>query len=168
VSVLPSIELRIANLIKALSQVVLPAIDPRNALAREQAQLAIGHLQLIALQWRKAAAFEAQALATLRELGEQLADAAAGGGGTMQAAAALREALTLGRAYAELGGAIDRLIRAASADAAPDFRARLDDAVLAHGALQAWRERVWFAATGLDPDARALPSIDEMLRGARP
>jgi hypothetical protein len=37
---------------------------------------------------------------------------------------------------------------------------------LEHGALQAWRERVWFAGTGLDPDARALPSIDAMLRGA--
>ena len=175
---LPSIELRIQNLIKALSQVVLPAIDPGNALAREQAQLVIGHLQLIAVQWDKALPFEAQSLAALRELGQRLASAAEGGSETVQAAAQLREALavredgaalaTVVRASAALGSAIDSLIRAASADGAAGFRAQLDQAVLEHGALQAWRERVWFAGNGLDPDPSALPSIDEMLGGARP
>jgi hypothetical protein len=163
--VLPSIELRIQNLIKALSQVVLPAIDPGNALAREQAQLVIGHLELIARQWERAPAYEAQAFAALRELADRLVRDAEGGSGTMEAAAALREAPPR---RAEVGDAIDRLIRAASADGSPGFRARLENAVLEHGALHAWRERVWFAGTGLDPDASALPSIDEMLQGARP
>jgi len=165
---LPSIELRIQNLIKALSQVVLPAIDPGNALAREQAQLVIGHLQLIAVQWDKALPFEAQSLAALRELGQRLASAAEGGSATVQAAAQLREALAVREDGAALGSAIDSLIRAASADGAAGFRAQLDQAVLEHGALQAWRERVWFAGNGLDPDPSALPSIDEMLGGARP
>jgi hypothetical protein len=159
---LPSIELRIANVIKALAQVVLPAIDPNNGLAREQAALAIGHLQLIAEQWSRAPEFEARALAALQAMGEVLAAAATGGARTQKAAAELRSVLGDSR---EPGAEIDALIEAAFADGSADFRAIVDEAVLAHGARQAWRERVWFQGNGLDLDRAALPSIDEMLRG---
>jgi hypothetical protein len=160
---LPSIDLRIQNLIKALTQVVIPAIDPENALAREQAQLAIAHLQLIAAQWQKAPVFEAQSLDALRALGERLAAVSAGGAETRRAAAGVRGALD--RPYADLGRAIDALIAAALADGETGFRAELDEAVLTYGAKQAWRERVWFAGSALDPDVAELPSIDAMLRG---
>ena len=177
---LPSIELRIQNLIKALSQVVLPAVDPGNGLAREQAQLVIAHLQVIAKQWDKAQTFEAQSLAALRALAERLALAAAGGGETSRAGAGLRRALAqrsesneraaLAREHEALGTAIEELIAAAFAaafaDGSADFRAQLDEAVLEHGQYQAWRERVWFAGNALDPDRAELPSIDEMLRGS--
>lgn len=159
---LPSIELRIQNLVKALSQVVLPAIDPGNGLAREQAQLVIAHLHLIAQQWTRAPAFEAGSLAALQALAERLADLADGGRVTSQAGAELRSAL--GRDFATLGNAVARLIVATGEDGAPAFRAQLDEQVLEYGAHQAWRERVWFAGSGLDPDRASLPSIDEMLR----
>lgn len=173
---LPGIELRIQNLIKALSQVVLPAVDPGNGLAREQAQLVIAHLQLIAQQWDKAQTFEAQSLAALRALGERLAPAAAGGAETSRACAGLRDALArrsasneraeLAREHQALGTALEQLIAATFADGSADFRAQLDEAVLEHGEHQAWRERVWFAGNALDPDRAELPSIDEMLRGS--
>ena len=59
---LPSIDLRIANIVKALEQVVLPALTARERLAKDQVNLCIGHLQMIAQQWRWAAAFEAAVL----------------------------------------------------------------------------------------------------------
>lgn len=158
---LPSIELRIQNLIKALSQVVLPAIDPENGLAREQAGLVIAHLQLIAQQWDKAPAFEAGSLTALEALGQRLADLANGGLVTAHAAADLRSAL--GGDFAAIANAVDRLIVAVGEDGALAFRAQLDELVLAYGAHQAWRERVWFAGSGLDPDRAELPSIAEML-----
>lgn len=164
---LPSIELRIQNLVKALSEVVLPAIDPENGLAREQAGLVIAHLRLIAQQWEKAPAFEAGSLDALRALAQRLADLAEGGLATSSAAADLRTALGT-QDFAKIGNAVDRLIFAVGEDGGPAFRAQLDERVLEYGALQAWRERVWFAGTGLDPDAAGLPSIDEMLNGARP
>jgi hypothetical protein len=163
---LPSIDLRIQNLIKALSQVVIPAIDPENALAREQAQLTIAHLHLIAAQWQKAPVFEAQSLSALRALAERLVAVSAGGAETLRAAAGLRAQLD--RPYDELGRAVDRLIVAAAADGDAGFRAALDEAVLDYGAKQAFRERVWFAGSALDPDVAELPSIDAMLRGESP
>lgn len=42
---LPNITLRIENLIKAMETIVIPAVDPDNDLATEQAQLIIGHLK---------------------------------------------------------------------------------------------------------------------------
>ena len=162
---LPSIELRIQNLVKALSQVVLPAIDPENGLAREQAELVIAHLRLIAQQWEKAPAFEAGSGSALQALGQRLADLAEGGILTSRAAAELRSAL--GQGFAAVGNAIDRLIVAVGEDGGAAFRAQLDDLVLAYGAHQAWRERVWFAGSGLDPERAELPSIDEMLRRER-
>jgi hypothetical protein len=174
--VLPSIELRIQTLVKALSQVVLPAIDPGNALAREQAQLVIAHLQLIAQQWTKALPYEAQSFAASRALAERLADNAAGGERTRAAAMALRAALAARVDAHDLGSlvggnlalssALDVMIEAASVDGAPDFRAVLDRAVLDDSAERAVRERVWFAGTGLDPERSRLPSLDDLLRGA--
>ena len=59
---LPSIDLRIQNLVKALQEVVVPAIPERERLARDQAMLVIGHLRMIAVQWKSALLFEAQSL----------------------------------------------------------------------------------------------------------
>ena len=53
---LPDIDLRLTNTIKALSDVVLPALPTGEALAREQAQLAIAHLGLVQQQWKAALA----------------------------------------------------------------------------------------------------------------
>ena len=55
---LPSIDLRIANMIKALEQVILPALPKRERLARDQANLVIGHLRLMSPQWKTAVRFE--------------------------------------------------------------------------------------------------------------
>jgi hypothetical protein len=160
----PSIALRLENVLKALREVVLPAIDPADALAREQAQLALGHLALIAEQWPRAREFDQQSLAGLGALAELLAASAAGGARTEQAAAALRTELGRPAAVAKLGAAVDRLIEAAFADGSADFRALLDEAVLEHAARQAWRERVWFQGTGLDVDRGELPPIATLFR----
>ena len=175
---LPSIELRIQNLIKALSQVVLPAIDPENELAREQAQLVIAHLQLIALQWDKAYSFERIALRAMQNLAAALCNTASGGPRTSAATAALRRALeeramadprtatAAAQAITALGGAVDEMILAISTDADATTRTETQAIILDYAKHQAHRERVWFAANNLDPDRGKLEAIDTMLAQA--
>ena len=75
----PSIELRIQTMIKAMSEVILPAIEPGNDLAREQGQLMIAQLGLIARQWDKAQSYDTLCLRELVGLARTLAAGAAGG-----------------------------------------------------------------------------------------
>ena len=43
----PSIELRIKTMVRALTEIIIPAIDRDNSLAQEQAGLLIGHLHVL-------------------------------------------------------------------------------------------------------------------------
>lgn len=168
---LPSIDIRIQNLVKALQQVILPAVDPSNKLAVEQAQLAIAHLHVIAQQWDQAHQFEIGSLRAMRQLADSLIAASAGGVQTTACAkqveavvgridpAALLTANSIAVVIGALGSAIDALIFAISADGSETCRDASRDAILEYSLRQARRERVWFAGTGLDPDRAALPSF---------
>ena len=172
---LPSIDLRIRNLMKAMREVVVPAIPAGETLARDQALLVIGHLGMIGDQWRLAAKFENGSLQGLRALGEKLLvigcdDALPDWRVQLQAAlvaadAALPDDLAaIEAATLSLGRAIDRVI---SGDgSARKMNPAMMDAVLTYGEHQAMRERCWFAANGLDPDKKDLPGFLQMLSGA--
>lgn len=165
---LPSIDLRIANVIKALEQVILPALTPRERLARDQINLCIGHLRMIGEQWRWAAAFEGGSFHAMIALAKAMqpsvdpfyADELAA---AIVSAKAIegRDLAAVERGIVALGGLIDRIIL--GEDGQFPLASELWDAVLAYGERQATRERTWFAATGLDPDRRALPGIAEMM-----
>ncbi len=167
---LPSIDLRIANIVKALEQVVLPALTARERLAKDQVNLCIGHLQMIAQQWRWAAAFEAgsfQAMIALAEemlpsvdpsYAEELAQAIASA-----KAVEGHDLAAVEHAIVALGGLIDRIILGEDGQVA--LAPAIWEAVLSYGEKQSLRERTWFAATGLDPDRKELPSIAEMMAG---
>jgi hypothetical protein len=169
---LATIQTRIDNLMKALQQVVLPALPADAALAREQAQLVIGHLSVIAQQWPRAAAYEAGNLEGLKALGEALIDAAEGGPETQRWVAELKPKLTAATDPADvvalqadivaLGHCVDRLIEAAGIDGSAAFHAASTSAVLAHAERQALRERIWCAGTRLDPDVASLPPFESL------
>lgn len=173
---MPSLELRLRTLAKAMTDVILPALPAQNALAREQAQLLVAQLGMIAKHWRRAAEFDAIALREIVALAERLVPLAAGGPRT-QAAAGELAALLAGRAQsaraldedrAAVAAAIDALIAASAVDGDDPFRCASGDAIVAYSALQAWRDRVWFAGFGMDPERARLPEIDDMLAQARP
>ena len=50
----PDIDLRLQSMLKALTDVIVPALPAQERMAREQAGLLIGHLQIISEQWRHA------------------------------------------------------------------------------------------------------------------
>ena len=86
---IPSVDERLASIIRALSEVILPHLPPEASLAQEQAHLAIGHLQILRLQLDAAPAFEREELADAQAIGKALAAAITGGAATTIAIAAL-------------------------------------------------------------------------------
>ena len=170
---LPSIDVRIANIVKALEQVIMPALPAREKLARDQIRLCLGHLHMIGAQWRHAGAFEAAALGAMVELGEALLSAA-----DARYVDDLRAALAAAKtvravdmsgveaAIGSLGGEIDRIILGDDGKVALSDAAR--EAILTYGEKQATRERTWFAMTGLDPDRKSLPDIATMMAEIAP
>jgi hypothetical protein len=176
----PSIEIRLQTMVKAMAEIILPAIGPGNDLAREQGQLMIAQLGLIAKQWDKALAYDSICLRELIGLAHKLCADAAGGPQTTAAAGALSELLQrhapgdalpstlakINEVRAALAAGIDKLVRATEVDSSEAFHDASAKAILDHGALQSWRDRAWFADAGMDPERAELPSIDEMLSQA--
>ena len=173
----PSIELRLQTMVKAMAEIILPAIGPGNDLAREQGQLMIAQLGLIAKQWDKALAYDTICLREMIGLARTLCDEAAGGPQTTAAASALSALLQrhapgdelpttherIDEVRAALAEAIDKLVRATEVDSSAAFHDASAKAILDHGELQSWRDRVWFAEAGMDPERAQLPGIDVML-----
>ncbi len=56
----PTVDERLASLIRSLSQVVLPHLPPEASLAQEQVHLSLGHLQILRAQIDAAPAFEVE------------------------------------------------------------------------------------------------------------
>lgn len=164
----PSIDIRIATIVRAMEDVVAPAIDPGNSLAREQAALVVGQVRLIAAQWSRS---EDYARVCLADLAGVMADLAPAGGPLTRAAqGGVATALAAeGRAeahYKQLMVAADALVRAADADGEPAFRADLRTRLLDFSARQSMRDRSWFAGSGFDLNPDQLQPIDDLVAGA--
>ena len=163
----PSIDLRITTMVRAMQDVVLPAIDSANGLAREQASLVFGHLNLLAAQWSRADDYARVCLADLEQTvsglvpaGGPLTRAAAGG---VQAARAETGAAEV--RYKRLMAATDALVRAADQDAEASFADALRDCLLAFTLRQSTRDRSWFAGSGFDLRPAELSRIDDIIAG---
>lgn len=168
---LPAIELRIQNIIKALREVVLPAIPANDRLAIDQAELVIGHLRMIAVQWQYALRFEADSLDHLLSLANRIEST---DGIPIAESARMRladlhkqyrhfdrsnEAL-MAEAIRQVGSCIDDVILGEGTEGT--ITPQLMAAVLKYGALQAHRERTWYQDNMLDPDRADLPSVNSM------
>lgn len=171
-------QIQLQAVIKALGDVVLPAIDPDNKLALEQGKLAIGLLTLLAQQLPVQFAFDCDELARLVETSGKLANVAQGGAGTQAAVAALNEAtLAAGRTLdaarsspADVEAAV-RAMRAATGalvtevhrDGEAASQAAVQTAVLAMSKQQLLRERAMLLMQGWEPDPKAVPPLADLL-----
>ena len=172
----PGIQLQ--AVIKALSDVVLPAIDPDNKLAIEQGKLSIGLLALLSQQLPLQFQFDCDELqrlvATARELGLQ----AHGGPGTQSAVVALNEAtLAAGRVLdaarsspadveaqvRALRVATGTLITEVHRDGDPACRPTIQRTVLAMSKDQLLRDRSMMLMQGWEPDPKAVPPLADLL-----
>ena len=170
--------LQIQSMIKAMTDVVLPAVDPANKLAQEQSRLIIGTLHLLAQQLPLQFRFDCNELSRLLKLAGALQQAAQGGRETsacvetmMSAASAAGRTLGLAKAGPEAIELAVRDLRAATSmvvkvmyhegkDAAIK---QVEGAVLAASKDQLLRDRSWVLAQGWEPDPAAVPKIQELL-----
>ncbi|MBR9910007.1 MAG: hypothetical protein GYB33_06585 [Gammaproteobacteria bacterium] len=172
---LPDIAIRINNLIKSLEKTIVPAIDPDQSMAREQAALVVSHLNLLAQQWDTAYLYEVRSLENMQALAQQLAHLCRAGeiatpvledidSVTGELTEQLPQTvLAVNRYTISLGQSVDALINAVFKHGSPELKQQLQEAVLDYNACQSARERVWFGATNLDPDPSDLASMDAML-----
>lgn len=156
---IPSIDDRLASVIRAMTDLILPSLPPEAGLAIEQAQLSIGQLQIIRAQIDAAPAFEQEELDDAHALGSALLIKADGGAATMAAIAGLRAALDHDRSGEHIRAsrvrihkAIDALIKAMAADGDAGYRAAAGKCIIDLQAGRTLKDRRWFAPMGFDSD----------------
>jgi hypothetical protein len=171
-------ELQIQSMIKALTDVVLPAVDPNNKLAQEQSRLVVGMLALMARQLPLQFRFDCDELARHLELARELRAQASGGASTNEANASLAAAMDaattvlehakvdpadVDRALRALRTANGALISAVYRDGEPASVTRVERTALASTKQQLLRDRAFLITQNWEPDPKAIPAIDELL-----
>ncbi len=165
-------DLQLQSIIKSMTDVILPAVDPANRMALEQAQLVLGMLHLLALRLPMQFHYDCDALqryldlsttlqgeirggvettAAQAALGHEVIDAAKLSAGAKSSPAALEASLT------HMRNAIGALVRAVWVDGEPGCRAPVGRAVLAASRAQIERERSWFAPQAWDDGVGFTP-----------
>ena len=152
----PNIDDRLASVIRALSDVILPHLPADASLAQEQAQLAIGHLQILRAQLDQAPDFEREELADFSAMAVALKDVANGGDATKSACQAIEAALAndagldVREQRVAVNRAIEQLIHAVSEDGAPGVAQSVAEIVLEQEEARSLKDRRWFAPFGFD------------------
>jgi hypothetical protein len=151
---IPSVNDRLASVVRALTDVVMPSLPPEAGLAKEQIQLAVGHLQILQVQLDGSLAFEARETEDARALGQMLHAKVEGGPHTQTALVALASALNtttdMRSDRIAIHAAIDLLIKASSIDGSSAFRTELGKIIIAHQTDRTIKDRKWFEPMGFD------------------
>lgn len=163
---IPGFAIRIDSMTRALNSVIMPAIDPENRLAQEQAALLMAQLSMMSTQWDKVAGYARLSCSELNAMAQRLKPE--GGPVTIAAAdelsAILRQDSPPGEdAYRNVSAAVEKLVHAVDEDGTEAFRKRLHREVLEHGKRQALHDRAWFVACGFDVNASELPKIEDLI-----
>lgn len=151
----PSVDDRLASVLRALETVVLPALPESASLAREQVMLAMAHIRIIQSQRDATPAFEEGELADIREMAAALLALGEAPESCADERAALAAALADTTAPACVASeairtAIDALLVAARKANAADYHAALAATILPLGRARARKDREWFAIMGFD------------------
>ena len=164
--------------IRAMHEVVLPAVDRSHPLALEQATLVTKILQLLAQQLPWLALRSRFELANQVKLARALADDAARISPAI--AAAMASAMLSGErlladgsstppaqqeACREIGGLLAVLVDVAAA-APQDQRRRIEAQVLDAAASVLMLQRAWFLPQGWEPDPSVVPQLADLLQVA--
>jgi hypothetical protein len=172
---------QIKSMIKAMTDVVLPAIDPANKLALEQGKLMVGLLSLMAQQLPLQFRFDCDELGRLVELAAALKQAAAAASApsadiedmnrSAAAAAVILAQAKVGpeqveQAVRELRAATSQVVRAVCAGDDESVVQQVQSVVLAASKEQLLRDRSWVLMQGWEPDPAAIPRIQTLLSAA--
>ena len=170
--------LALQSVIKAMTDVVLPAVDPHNKLVQEQSRLVIGVLGVLAARLPLLYRYECDELsrflalaATLHEQAANIADAqqallsltAVVGAGQDVLKRARAEPQELEIANFQLREKIGALVSVVYGKATAAQRTKSGATITAHAKQQLLRERAWHVTQGWESDPAALPAIESLL-----
>lgn len=156
----PDLELQLAAALKALREVVAPAVDPANGVAMEQLHLAMATVDFVRTRMPLRRARVIHELESAR----MLAGRAGGHAQLARLAGEAQALLDAGAHEAEMDALrlriMDEAERAVAADPADKALAR---AVLAVAGRQTDLARAWFAPMGFEVDPAGLPALEQLL-----
>ena len=163
-------DIQIQSVLKAMNDVVLPALDPKNPLAQEQARLCMGMLSVMAAQLPLQFRFDCDELTRLLGLSNRLQQLDEVGRLAPQAIASLRQdteraADVLARARAEPSEVLAavRALRAACEKGEASETQGLERAVLSASKEQLLRDRSWVLGQGWEADPKAIAPIESLI-----
>lgn len=155
----PSIDDRLASIIRSLTDIVMPGLAEDASLAKEQLYLAIGHLNILRVHIEGASAFESCELEDSVKLATGLVAVAVGGQDTEAAKTAVQLALAQSRdvehireTRRRINAATDRLVHALELDGSAACRTHVSGVLIPLQADRALKDRRWFALMGFDSD----------------
>jgi hypothetical protein len=152
----PTVDERLASVVRSLTEVILPHLPPEASLAQEQVQLAIGHLQILRAQIDLIPAFEREELEDAVAIAKALIENVSGGVETTAAINALQAVIDTvpdNEARAQtvaINMAIDALVKAVSVDGAVGAKNKLASTILKYEHPRVQKDRRWFLAYGFD------------------
>lgn len=147
----PDQETRIASVIRALSDIVLPAIPEDEQLALEQLQLSIGHLSILAAELSNSARYLEEEMNDRVSLAKALITITDGESGVNAARNALETILnTDDVTLFEVSERIQGLISSVSDQGSSECKKETFKLVLAREDARAMSDRRWFAPMGFD------------------
>jgi hypothetical protein len=171
-------EIQIASVIKAMKDVVIPAIDPQNKLAIEQSQLVIGLLSLLSVQLPLQYRFDRDELARLLDCARTLQGMdvndltgrtaldrlrSSGAAAAIVLEQCRVEPATLTSSVREMREAIGYLVKTVGATKDPSAQQNIERVVLSMSKEQLIRDRALVKMQGWEPDPAAVPDIADLL-----
>ena len=171
-------EIQLKSMIKAMADVILPAVDPNNKLAVEQSQLLIGMLSLMAKQLPLQFRFDCDELERLIATAGTLKDLASSDARVRSALAQLAARRTaavdlLGQpridptrlfdAICELRAALGAIVTSLGETKDEANQLRVEKVILDMSKEQLLRDRALLVMQGFEANPAALPSIESLL-----
>lgn len=171
---IPSNDQRLASMIRAVEDVILPALADHSGLAVEQTHLLLGHLHILRQNADHAVAYEAAEARALTALGRELVQQADGGPATEAAAKVLEDCASGPESNApgqvralieRISLAVEDLVEASGEDGTDEFKSASAASIIRAGREQSMRDRSWSAAAGFETADADLIPFDELVAG---
>ena len=172
----PAIQLQ--SIIKAMTDVVLPAVDPDNRLAQEQVNLVIRMLGVVSKRLPIQYRYDRTELNRYLALSQQLMKEAAGGKTTISALEALKACASNGSqvfsralvapdelesAIFEMRAQMGALLLALDDDGAAASRTAVARLTMTAAKEQLDRERAWLVDMGFESKPSEMPSVESLI-----
>lgn len=171
-------EIQITSMIKAMTDVVMPAVDPGNKLAVEQSQLIVGMLSVMAKQLPVQFHFDRDELqrlidtaktlqavpttdATVKSVLAQLAACSAAAVDVLEQCR--HSPSTLEVSIRDMREAVGDVVQSLAATTDLAAQLQTEKIILQMSKEQLLRDRSLMLSQGWEPDPKAVPSIDMLL-----